>query len=101
MTTEGRVRLSLGSGLVQTSQWQPIIGTPALVPVPRNSRSIWPGMGWVLLVRHLVVIRGRNQSAKDAKGREVLFVLFFSFFSSRTFASFADHFFPRAAKDLS
>src|SRR3712207_2184877 len=39
MTTDGRVRLSLGSVLSHTAQWHPIIGTPALVPVPRNSSS--------------------------------------------------------------
>src|SRR4051812_21112254 len=39
MTTEGRVRWSCGSALRQTSQWHPIIGTPALVPVPRNKSS--------------------------------------------------------------
>src|ERR1051325_2577678 len=42
MTTEGRVRLSRGSLLVQTSHRQPIIGTPALVPVPRKSSSTGP-----------------------------------------------------------
>src|SRR5687767_7570302 len=39
MTTEHRVRLSRASSLSQTSQWQAIIGTPALVPVPRKSSS--------------------------------------------------------------
>src|SRR5579863_1834662 len=41
ITTEGRVRLSRGSVLVHTSQWHPIIGMPALVPVPRKSSSTW------------------------------------------------------------
>src|SRR5687767_3396585 len=45
MTTEARVRLSRGSGLRQTSQWQPIIGTPALVPVPRKRSSTSPISG--------------------------------------------------------
>jgi hypothetical protein len=40
MTTDGRERLSFGSALVQTSQWQPIMGMPALVPLPRNKSSI-------------------------------------------------------------
>src|SRR4051812_38980213 len=40
MTQEVRVRLSRGSALRQTSQWQPIIGTPALVPVPRKTSSM-------------------------------------------------------------
>src|SRR5688500_10283451 len=40
MTTLQRVRLSRGSVLVQVAQSQPIIGTPALVPVPRNSSSM-------------------------------------------------------------
>jgi hypothetical protein len=31
-----RVRLSCGSGLEQTGQWQPIIGTPAEVPDPNT-----------------------------------------------------------------
>jgi hypothetical protein len=31
-----RRRLSLGSEEVQTAQSQPMAGTPALVPVPRN-----------------------------------------------------------------
>src|SRR4051812_8158400 len=39
MTTDGRVRLSCGSVLRQTSHSQPIMGTPALVPVPRKSNS--------------------------------------------------------------
>jgi hypothetical protein len=38
--TEGRIRLSWGSALVQTAHRQPIIGTPELVPVPRKSNSI-------------------------------------------------------------
>jgi hypothetical protein len=37
--TLDRVRLSCGSPEVQTSQSHPIIGTPALVPDPRNSSS--------------------------------------------------------------
>jgi hypothetical protein len=40
MTTDGRVRLSRMSVLEHTGQWQPIIGTPALVPLPRKSNSI-------------------------------------------------------------
>ena len=39
ITTDGRVLLSRGSVLVHTSHLHPIIGTPALVPVPRNSSS--------------------------------------------------------------
>src|SRR5690348_15868345 len=39
MHTLGRSRRSCGSAFVQTAQWQPIIGTPALVPVPRNNSS--------------------------------------------------------------
>jgi hypothetical protein len=39
MTTLVRVRVSHGSVPVQTAQWQPIIGTPVLVPVPRKSSS--------------------------------------------------------------
>jgi len=31
-----RSRLSFGFDEVQTAQWQPIIGMPVLVPVPRN-----------------------------------------------------------------
>src|SRR5436190_23969731 len=31
---DGRSRLSRGSGEVQTSQWQPMVGTPTLVPEP-------------------------------------------------------------------
>ena len=31
---EGRRRLSRGSGDVHTSQWQPMVGTPTLVPEP-------------------------------------------------------------------
>src|SRR5687768_8919110 len=42
MTTLHRVRLSRGSLLVQVAQSQPIIGTPALVPVPRKSSSRSP-----------------------------------------------------------
>src|SRR5262249_25854625 len=41
ITTDGRVRLSRASLLVHTAQLHPIIGTPALVPVPRNSSSIF------------------------------------------------------------
>src|SRR3954452_23876288 len=44
MTTEGRVRLSCRSLLEQTSQWQPIIGMPALVPEPRKMSSIRSGI---------------------------------------------------------
>ena len=33
---EGRSRLSRGSVDVQTSQWQPMVGTPTLVPEPRT-----------------------------------------------------------------
>src|SRR3954452_7423305 len=40
MSTLGRLRLSCGSGLVQPGEWQPIIGTPALVPVPRKRSSM-------------------------------------------------------------
>src|SRR5436853_5024204 len=40
ITTDGRVRLSRASVLEQTSQWHPIIGMPALVPVPRKSSSM-------------------------------------------------------------
>src|SRR4051812_36221637 len=40
MTTEGRVRWSCGSVLVQTGQWHPIMGMPALVPVPRKRSSM-------------------------------------------------------------
>jgi hypothetical protein len=40
MTAEGRVRLSWGSVLEQTGQWQPIMGTPAEVPVPRKVISM-------------------------------------------------------------
>src|SRR5687768_3699485 len=39
MTTDARVRWSCGSRLVQTGQWHPIMGTPALVPLPRKSNS--------------------------------------------------------------
>src|SRR5687768_796916 len=39
MSTLGRVRWSRGSVDRQTSHAQPIIGTPALVPVPRKSSS--------------------------------------------------------------
>src|SRR3954469_18559170 len=45
MTTLGRVRWSRGSMLVQTSQAQPIIGTPALVPEPRKTSSTDPARG--------------------------------------------------------
>jgi hypothetical protein len=31
---EGRKRLSRGSLEVQTAQWQPMVGTPTLVPEP-------------------------------------------------------------------
>jgi hypothetical protein len=34
-----RNRLSRGSALMHTGQWQRSIGTPAEVPVPRNSIS--------------------------------------------------------------
>ena len=40
-STEGRKRLSRGSLEVQTSQWQPMVGTPTLVPDP--STVIWIG----------------------------------------------------------
>lgn len=33
---DGRNRRSRGSGDEQTAQWQPIIGTPCDVPLPRN-----------------------------------------------------------------
>src|SRR4051794_12964255 len=42
ITTDGRVRLSRASLLLHTGQWQPIIGMPALVPVPRKRSSIGP-----------------------------------------------------------
>ncbi len=34
MRMEGRKRLSRGSVEVHTAQWQPIVGTPTLVPEP-------------------------------------------------------------------
>ena len=37
--TPVRVRLFLGSDDAQTGQWQPMIGTPWLVPVPRSTSS--------------------------------------------------------------
>ena len=33
--------MSRGSALVHTSHWHPIMGIPALVPVPRNNNSTW------------------------------------------------------------
>ena len=40
-STEGRRRLSRGSSDVQTAQWQPIVGTPTLVPEPEH-RNLEP-----------------------------------------------------------
>ena len=37
--TPVRVRLFLGLADSQTGQWQPMIGTPWLVPVPRSTSS--------------------------------------------------------------
>src|SRR5438045_3996968 len=61
MTTEGRMRWSRGSALRHTSQWHPIIGMPALVPVPRKRRSIGSGL------IGLVIAEIQNPKSKTRK----------------------------------
>src|SRR5215203_3653182 len=49
MTAEVRLRLSRGSGDVQTGQSQPMIGTPFEVPVPRKvKRTIVIVSSWCI-----------------------------------------------------
>ena len=50
---EARRRRSRGSLLVQTSHWQPICGTPMLVPVPRKVIFILPVFHLPFAIYHL------------------------------------------------
>ncbi len=66
---EGRRRLSRGSAEVQTSQWQPMVGTPTLVPEP--STVIASGAAFSFLGRGFGFLVGGLDEAEAEFGERV------------------------------